>query len=307
VALTDLFQSVVILAGLAAVAWLVGDRAGGASRVIAAAAEAGKFDFFPNGGTKEWLWFAAAWATLAIGSIPQQDVFQRVTSAKNEKTAIAGCLIGAAVYFAFAFVPMFIAYSALTIDPAYARLFGSEDGREIQRILPDLILNRTPMWAQVLFFGALLSAILSTASGALMAPTALFTENVVRPFVPRMSDRQFLLLLRVILVTFTLAALLFGLHSRSTMYEMVQNAYKVTLVSCIVPLAAGIYWRRANNAGAILSVVFGLCAWAMAEALAGDATIPPQFVGLAFSLFGMVAGSLVPRPVAAAHSHHGPR
>src|SRR3954464_13496288 len=32
VALTDLFQSVVILAGLAAVAWLVGDRAGGASR-----------------------------------------------------------------------------------------------------------------------------------------------------------------------------------------------------------------------------------------------------------------------------------
>ena len=30
---------------------------------------------------------------------------------------------------------------------------------------------------------------------------------------------------------------------------MVQNAYKVTLVSCIVPLAAGIYWKRANNAG----------------------------------------------------------
>src|SRR5436190_8433860 len=75
VAMTDLFQSVIILVGLAAVAWLVGDMAGGASKVIAAASEAGKFDFFPKGGAKEWLAFLAAWMTLAIGSIPQQDVF----------------------------------------------------------------------------------------------------------------------------------------------------------------------------------------------------------------------------------------
>ena len=308
VALTDLFQSVVILVGLTAVAWLVGDMAGGAGKVIAAASEAGKFEFWPKGGTKEWLWFLAAWMTLAIGSIPQQDVFQRVTSAKDEKTAVRGTLIGGFVYFCFAFVPIFIAYSALVIDPGYEKLFAGEDAREIQRILPDLILNRTPVWAQVLFFGALLSAILSTASGALIAPTSLFTENVIRPFFRGMSDRQFMLLLRVILVTFTLAALLFALNSKSTMYEMVQNAYKVTLVSCIVPLAAGIYWKRANVPGAILSVVFGLASWTIAEWIAADATVPPQLVGLSFSLVGMVLGSLVPS--AAAHPavhHHGER
>jgi solute:Na+ symporter, SSS family len=296
VALTDLFQSVVILIGLTAVAWLVGDMAGGAGKVIAAASEAGKFEFWPKGGSKEWLAFLAAWMTLAIGSIPQQDVFQRVTSAKDEKTAVRGTLIGGAVYFCFAFVPIFIAYSALVIDPGYEKLFAAEDAREIQRILPDLILNRTPVWAQVLFFGALLSAILSTASGALIAPTSLFTENVIRPFFRGMSERQFMLLLRVILVTFTLAALLFALNSRSTMYEMVQNAYKVTLVSCIVPLAAGIFWKRANVPGAILSVVFGLVSWTIAEWVTTDETIvPAQLVGLGFSLVGMVLGSFVPR------------
>jgi SSS family transporter len=294
VALTDLFQSVVILAGLLAVAWLVGDMAGGAGKVIAAAAEAGKFDFFPKAGLKEWLAFIAAWMTLAIGSIPQQDVFQRVTSAKDEKTAVRGCLVGGAVYFVFAFVPIFIAYAALVIDPSYAQLFAGEDAREIQRILPDLLLERTPLWAQVLFFGALLSAILSTASGALLAPTALFTENVIRPFAPRMGDRQFLLLLRVVLVAFTLAALVFALNSRSTMYEMVQNAYKVTLVSCFVPLAAGIFWKRANVPGAVLSVVFGLLAWVVAEFTAAEATVPPPLVGLAASAFGMGMGALVP-------------
>ena len=296
VALTDLFQSVVILLGLTAVAWLVGDMAGGPAKVIAAASEAGKFEFWPKAGAKEWLAFLAAWMTLAIGSIPQQDVFQRVTSAKDEKTAVRGTLIGAAVYFCFAFVPIFIAFAALVIDPGYEKLFAAEDAREIQRILPDLILNKTPVWAQVLFFGALLSAILSTASGALIAPTSLFTENVVRPFVRGMTDRQFMLLLRVILVTFTLAALLFALNSKSTMYEMVQNAYKVTLVSCIVPLAAGIFWKRANIPGAMLSVVFGLLSWTIAEWLTTDDTvIPAQLVGLAFSIFGMVLGSLVPR------------
>ena len=295
VAMTDLFQSVIILAGLAAIAWLVGDMAGGPAKVIAAAAEARRFDFFPSGGTREWLWFMAAWMTLAIGSIPQQDIFQRVTSAKDEKTAVRGCLIGGGVYFVFAFVPIFIAYAALIIDPGYAKLFASEDEREIQRILPRLILERTPLWAQVLFFGALSSAILSTASGALMAPTALFTENVIRPFVPRMGERQFMLLLRVVLVLFTFAALLFAVNSRSTMYEMVQNAYKVTLVSCIVPLAAGIYWKRASAAGALLSVVFGLLSWGIAELVAGEATVPPALVGLAFSIFGMALGSLVAR------------
>jgi len=308
VALTDLFQSVVILFGLTAVAWLVGDMAGGASKVIAAASEAGRFEFWPKGGSKEWLAFLAAWMTLAIGSIPQQDVFQRVTSAKDERTAVRGTLIGGAVYFCFAFVPIFIAYAALVIDPGYEKLFAAEDAREIQRILPDLILNKTPMWAQVLFFGALLSAILSTASGAIIAPTSLFTENVIRPFVRNMSDRQFMLLLRVILVTFSLAALLFALNSKSTMYEMVQNAYKVTLVSCVVPLAAGVFWKRATTVGAVLSVVFGLVSWTIAELTAAEATVPPQLVGLAFSIVGMVLGSLAPRAAAAPAVHpHGKR
>jgi uncharacterized membrane protein AbrB (regulator of aidB expression) len=76
---------------------------------------------------------------------------------------------------------------------------------------------------------------------------------------------------------------------------MVQNAYKVTLVSCIVPLAAGIYWKRANVPGAVFSVLFGLLAWGIAELTAPDAMLPPQLVGLAFSLLGMVFGALLPR------------
>ena len=302
VALTDLFQSVMIIVGVTLVAWVVGDMAGGPGKVIAAAAEAGKFEFWPKSGTREWLWFGTAWLTLALGSIPQQDIFQRVTSAKDEKTAVRGTLLGGVVYFTFAFVPVFIVYAGLLIAPSLASYLSAEDPREMQKLLPALILEYTPMWTQVLFFGALLSAILSTASGALIAPTALCTENIIKQFYPRMSDRQFLLALRTVLVSFSLAALVFALNSKSTMYDMVQNAYKVTLVGAFVPLAAGIFWKRANVPGAAVSMIFGLGSWGVAELTAADATVPPQLVGLAFSILGMALGSLVPRERAVPHA-----
>ena len=305
VAMTDLFQSVMIIVGVVLIAWVVGDMAGGPAKVIAAAAEGGRFEFWPKGGTKEWLAFCTAFLTLAIGSIPQQDIFQRVTSAKDEKTAIRGTFLGGLVYFSFAFVPIYIVYAGLLIDPSLGKLLATEDAREMQTILPSFILDRTPLWIQVLFFGALLSAILSTASGAIIAPTSLCTENIIRPRYPHMSERQFLLTLRLVLVSFTLAALLFALNSKKTMYDMVQSAYTVTLVSAFVPLAAGIFWKRANNAGAILSAVLGLVSWLIADYTAADATVPPPLVGLVFSIFGMTLGSLVPRERHQAQAGHG--
>ncbi len=295
IALTDLVQTVVIVAGLALIAWLVGDMAGGPAKVIAAAADAGKLDLFPKGGAAEWIAFGAAFLTMALGSIPQQDVFQRITSAKDERTAVRGTTLGALAYFCFAFVPMFIAFAAIVIDPSFAALFKAEDEREIQRILPDLILARTPLWAQVLFFGALLSAILSTAAGALLAPTALFTENVLRPFMPRVSDRRLMLTLRTVLVLFCAGALVFALNSRSTMYQMIQNAYSVTLVGALVPLACGVYWRRATVQGALLSIVLGIATWLFCLRYYADALVPPQIVGLAAAVLGMLAGSLGPQ------------
>ena len=41
--------------------------------------------------------------------------------------------------------------------------------------------------ARVVFFGALLSAIMSTASGTLLAPSTVFTENLLRPLLPQQT------------------------------------------------------------------------------------------------------------------------
>jgi Na+/proline symporter len=305
VAFTDLFQTVVIVSGMLYLAWLLGGLAGGVDTVVAHAFSAGKFDFWPKLEAKEALAFFAAWLTAAIGGIPQQDVFQRVTAAKDERTAVRASIVGGALYFVFAFLPIFLAYSAFLIDEKMVGSLLGAEGNRFQEILPTLILERTPLFAQVVFFGALLSAILSTASGAMLAPTALFTENVLRRIYPGMSDRQFLLTLRLVLAVFTFAVAAFALASDESIYQMVQNTYKVTLVSCIVPLTAGVFWHRSTAQGALLSIVLGLVTWLGVEMLAEDPLVPAQLVGLGFSILGMIVGSYASRPPHP-HDEHGP-
>ncbi len=101
VAFTDLFQTIVIFIGLTLVAFLVSDLAGGAGKVIAQASADGKLTMFPaDMDAKAWWAMAGAFFAFAFGSVPQQDVFQRMTSAKDENTAVRGTIIGALLYFA---------------------------------------------------------------------------------------------------------------------------------------------------------------------------------------------------------------
>jgi Na+/proline symporter len=207
-----------------------------------------------------------------------------------------------------AFVPIYLAYCALLIDPKMVEPLLKGENNESQHILPNLIAGHTPLFAQVMFFGALLSAIMSSASAALLAPSTLFTENVLRPFAPRMGDRQLLLVMRLVLIIFALAVMVFALASDASIYQMVQNAYKVTLVSAFAPLVMGLYWKRSTTDGALLAVVLGISTWALTEALAPEALVPPQLVGMGFSFLGMVVGSLygrqTPHPHAAHHRGH---
>lgn len=293
VALTDTFQMGIIVIGLIYLTWLIGDMAGGADVVIAHAADAGKFTFMHSFEPKDVVAFIGAAVTLMLGSIPQQDVYARVMSAKTENIAARATMFGAGFYLCFCMLPIFLTYAASMIDPQMVQRWLAEDS---QMILPHLILERTPLFAQIMFFGALLSAIMSTASGTLLAPSVTFTENILKRFLPQMNDRQFLLAMRLTIVACTICTCSFALYSDASIYEMVGNAYKVTLVAAVVPLLAGLFWKRASTQGALLAIGFGLVSWVYLEmTLTDEAFWPPQLAGLLFSLAGMLIGSLAPQ------------
>jgi SSS family solute:Na+ symporter len=289
VAWTDFMQMTLIVLGLTYIAWLIGAEVGGPAKVIAHAREAGKLRFWPEASARDILWFVGAAVTMMFGSIPQQDVFQRISSARTVTIAMWGAVLGGVFYFFFAFVPIFLGYSASLIDPQLIEAHRSDP----QHILPLLILNHTPVFAQIMFFGALLSAIMSTASGTLLAPSVTFTENVLKRFLRKdLSDRELLWTMRGVVAVFAILVTIFALNTESSIYEMVGNAYKVTLVGAFVPLVAGLYWRKANSSGALLSIACGMGTWLVLEYAAPQALIPPQLGGLLAAMAGMVFGAL---------------
>ncbi|KAF0101306.1 MAG: sodium/solute symporter [bacterium] len=297
VALTTFLQMTVIVVGLLWIAWLVGamPEVNGVAPVIEHAAAAGKFEFWPE---LEWVaivTFVAGLLTMGFGSVPQQDVFQRANSSKNERVAVWGTVIGGVAYLLFAAVPLYLTYAATLVDPA---LTGSLLQEDAQRVLPGFVAAHLPPAAQIVFFGALLSVIMSTASGTLLAPSVTISENILKGFLSErnLEDRHFLAITRGVVVVFTLGVVLYSLWSlqhETSIHSMVENAYKITLATAFVPLVAGLFWKRANNAGAGLSIVLGLFTWLAMEFLAPEAALPPQFAGFLMSFAGMLLGSLL--------------
>ncbi|MSQ56705.1 MAG: sodium:solute symporter [Limnohabitans sp.] len=302
VAVTDFIQMIILVVGLSILAVFAADLAGGADKVVALAISKDMFHFWPEPNFKDILFFVAAAITIMFGSIPQQDVFQRVMSANTEKAATHGPVIGGICYILFSFVPMFLVVSALIIMPEKAQSLISEDP---QKVLPTLVIEHMPFVMQVLFFGALLSAIKSCASATLLAPSVTFTENIWRHFSPFQKDKQELKAMRITVLVFSAIVLTYAIVMQGTpIYEMVSGAYQVTLVGAFIPLVFGLYWSRATTQGALLSIIFGLLAWMIFVMTPIGEEFPAQIAGILAGLVGMLGGSLAPQVIQNRHDQH---
>ncbi len=302
VAVTDFIQMIVLVVGLAILAVFAGNMAGGADKVLTLATSRDLFRFWPEPNLRDMVFFFAAAITMMLGSIPQQDVFQRVMSANSHHAATRGPVLGGVFYILFAFVPMFLVASALIIMPEQTATLLKDDP---QKILPTLVLEKMPFVMQVLFFGALLSAIKSTASATLLAPSVTFVENIWRQFRPRMSDQHELRLMRTSVLVFSCLVLAYAIFMQGTpIYEMVSGAYQVPLVGAFVPLVAGLYWKKASTQGAVFSVAGGLGLWLLFTFSPWGEVFPAQLAGVLAAAVGMLAGSVLPQLIRNTHTGH---
>jgi Na+/proline symporter len=149
-----------------------------------------------------------------------------------------------------------------------------------QFILPTFVRDYTPQWVQLLFFGALLSAILSTASGALLAPAAIMGENLLRNLFPNTIKNNLLRYTRLSVISLAAVSLLLGI-SRNNIFELVSESSALSLVSLFVPMVAGLYFRRSPALAALVSMPVGFVVWLLALTFQTD--INPILYGLVAS------------------------
>ena len=284
ISVTDFFHNLIIILALGVLAALLWNDVGG-WETIQKRTPAGFFRFLPQSTTKDWLEYIAAWITIGLGSIPQQDVFQRVMAAKTEKIAVRASFLASGMYLTIAMLPLFIALIAKLLHPDLPK--------DNQLIIPNMVMRHGSLPLQVLFFGAVTSAILSVSSGAILAPATVFGENVMKFFRPDISDQALLKTIRWAVVIITVICVLMSITRDTNIFDLVGESSAFSLVSLFVPLVAGIYWKRATLTGCLWSMVMGfiiwlLCIWQQTE-------ISPMLWGLAASTLAMILGSLFSR------------
>jgi SSS family transporter len=283
VSITDFVQTIMIILGLVVLTFIMYQRAGGWSNIRSSVPD-DFFRFLPHSGWNHWIEYLAAWMTIGLGSIPQQDVFQRVMSARNAKVAVRASLIGGLMYLSIGFMPLLIGLCGRILYPEVLE-------GDPQMILPKMVLLHGSLALQILFFGALLSAILSTTSGAMLAPATVLGENLLRPLLKNPTDQMMLRIMRFSVVLVAICSAVMA-NLNANIYELVGDSSALSLVSLFVPLTAGLFWKRASSLGAVASMMVGLLVWIFYEYIQPSET-PSLIIGLLASLLAMVLGSLL--------------
>ena len=283
ISITDFIQTIIIILGLVVLAWVLASKAGGVGSVLSEVPTE-NFRFLPRFELKEIVAYVAAWSVLGLGSIPSQDVFQRSMSSNSVKTAELSCYIAAIMYLTIAMLPLFISLCTRHLYPEFT-------AGDTQLALPNMVLQHTTLPIQILFFGSLLSAIMSTTSSAILAPAAIVSENFIKPLSKnRFSDKHLLFITRVCVLIFSALATVMACL-RSNIYELVGESSIFSLVSLFAPLTFGLYWKRASGTGALLSMVFGMIAWIIFEA--AETGWPSLVPATLISIAAMIGGSLI--------------
>ena len=281
ISITDFIQTVIIISGLVYLAVDLSGQAGGVSTVLTNTPD-GFFQFYPDLTWEDNIHYFAAWITIGLGSIAQQDVFQRVMASRNVKVAVNASYLSAFMYLSVGIIPLFIGLCTLQVYPEMVTSI-----KDSQLVLPTVVLTHTSMPLQILFFGALISAIMSTTSGAILAPASILAENIIKPFTKNSSDTYLLRAVRVSVILIALIATIMA-NLQSNIYELVGQSSALSLVSLFVPLTAGLYWKRATEIGALLAMCAGMLVWLWFEF--SGFSIPSLIPGLMASVAGQLVG-----------------
>lgn len=217
----------------------------------------------------------ANWANmiaLALGNTMALDFMERVFAARDGRTARRGCYYSAAMTLVIGSCAAIIALASVS------SVQGATDPR---MVLPTMAAEVLPWWMGAMVFVGVLGASMSTANGAILVISIVLARNVIERWRPSIvDDAQMLRRSRLMAIPAAAAAALLA-YVRPEPGILLIVAFDIVLAGCVIPLFAGVYWQKANAAGALAAIAVGTVSRLVAhfvtpEAWAGlDTLIPP--------------------------------
>lgn len=264
VTLTDFIQMIILILGVVVMFPIVLSDVGGWDYFIHNAgnwAEMPTFAVLPEGdagfygyvGLLGWLYCIAMWISIGLGSIPAQDLMQRVLSAKSERVAVWSSYNAGIMYLTIAMIPALLGIMAFEINPNFTV-------PETEMVLPWLAINYLPPVAVVIFVSGLIAAIMSSSDSAILAASSVLGYNGYKYLRPDATEKELLTVTRILVPIVTVVSLLLALYA-ATIYKLMVIAWSVLLVGLFAPYAMGYYWKKSNRLGAWAAFLGGFISW----------------------------------------------
>ena len=248
---TDMIQYI-LLAGLAAyVAHMaLGLSANEGVSLIAASTMLGAdwWDIFSMGGILGALVFIVA---LVPGWVAEQDPWQKVWAARDDRSAKRGLLLGATL---LVLIYSFCLLAAIGLSVIYPRP-GNE--MEAEMLYLRIISDNVPGWLLgLLTIGFAAASMSCTDTFATSGASCLSRDLIQRHLWPTATVKEMLILNRILIVIMVFISALIALNVDSIM-DAVIIATVIGTTSYFFPIIGGLYWKRATKWGAMAALVAG--------------------------------------------------
>jgi SSS family transporter len=279
VAVTDFVQIVVIAIGLVLLLVVVLIDVGGWSAISPQLPE-DTFRMIPAVHTWEvWLNYFRAWLIFGLADVTAQTLLQRAFSARNEQVAQNSFYLAGIGHLSLGMIPVMLGIIASVTMPGIV---------DTESVIPTMAIEHLHPVAIAIFVGALLAAIMSSADSALLAAASLFSVNILPLFKPELTDKLRLLATRIAIPVFGSMAVYVALEVQ-VVYDLIMDSNSVILVCVTIPFIVGVYWRKANRTGALVSMAVGFLTWLVAILFMPG--FPGDLLGLLTGLVAMLVAT----------------
>ncbi len=202
----------------------------------------------PENYALAWLAWTSTLVAGVLGNVPGQDLMQRVFSARSSTVAVRACLLAGCVYIVFGLLPVMLGLASRIALP-------DADSSGILNRLASQVLSG-PM--RIVFVVALLSIIVSTATSALLSPSALLARNVFEKFP--LCKRRPLATDRWCVVTSMLLSLGLAFAGQQVL-SLLEQALEITLVALLVPFLGAFLGTPTSDRTGVLAIILGAAVW----------------------------------------------
>jgi len=280
VTMTDIVQFVVMTVGVFFLMLPLSLSKAGGWNALSTELPPGFFNLGNIGGDRIFQYFILFTLGLMIG----QDIWQRLFTARTPKVSKYGTVAAGIYAYVYAIALAVIGMCAFILLPNID---------VSQNVFAEMAMIALPPGVLGIVLASVASAIMSTASGTIIATSTLISNDIIKRFFkPDISDQQFMLVSRLTTVGIGIFSIICAIWIQDILAAL-DVAYAVLSGALFFPVVFGLFWKKVTAWAAFYSIIFSAAVILAGLGILGITATEPIVYGLVVSYVSIVLFSFL--------------